>query len=130
MESIMRINNLVKTQVVNVKEIKAVDLVVNYQSYSLGDGEWSIEAKTTQDMSVWGPSIMQWTGNNGTRGYEADDLWAEVEKWEVDPHGGLEVIRPGYSYQQYQAPDGTYGSYSFFKKEVMNGRLHGCVVSF
>jgi len=124
----MRINNLVKTQIVNVKAIKAVDLVVSYQSFSLGGGEWSIEAKTSHD-SIWGPSIMEWVGSNGTR-EETDDLWAEVEEWEKDPQGGLKVIRPAYSYQEYKAPDGATGPISFFKKEVMRGRLHGCVVSF
>lgn len=126
----MRINGLIKTQIVNVKAIKAVDLVDSYQTYSLGGGEWSIEAKTSYDQSCWGPSVMEWVGSNGTRDERADDLWAKVEEWKKDPQGGLKVIRPAYSYQEYKAPDGKTGPFSFFKKEVIKGRLHGCVVSF
>lgn len=35
-----------------------------------------------------------------------------------------------YSYQEYKAPDGTKASYSFFKKEVFKGHLHGCLACF
>ena len=136
----MRIHNLVKTQIVNVPSVKVVDLVVNYQAYSLGGGEWSIEAKTSHDQSPWGASLKEWVGRNGTRTFvnddgwlenePADNLWREVEAWEKDPQGGLKVVKPAYSYQEYKAPDGKTGSLSFFRREIMKGRLHGCVVSF
>jgi hypothetical protein len=127
----MKIYGLIATKTINVKAVKAIDMVVSYQTYSLGGGEWSIEAKTTHDQSVWGPSIMEWVGSNGTRyDEEATDLWKEVEEWEKDPKGGLAVVKPAYSYQEYKAPDGVTGSFSFFKREMINGRLHGCLVSF
>lgn len=127
----MKIQGLIATQVIKVAAVKAVDLVVNYQTYSLGGGEWSIEAKTSHDQSVWGPSIMEWVGSNGTRdGEEPTDLWAEVREWEKDPQGGLAVIKSAYSYQEYEAPDGTRGSYSFFKREIGKGRLHGLLLRF
>lgn len=125
----MRINNLIKTQVVKVKEVRVIDLVVSYQTYPLGGGEWSIEAKTTSDQSVWGPSIKEWVGSNGTHS-EPDDLWQRVRDWENDPKGGLKIVKPAYSYQEYKAPDGKTGSYSFFVREIFNGRLHGLVASF
>ncbi len=127
----MRIEGLIATQVINVAAVRAIDLVVSYQTYALGGGEWSIEAKTTHDQSVWGPSIKEWVGSNGTRGGgEPTDLWAEVNEWEKDPQGGLAIVREAYSYQEYEAPDGIRGSYSFFKREINNGRLHGLLLSF
>jgi len=123
------IQGLTPGKKVHVPAVRAIDTVVSYQTYSVGGGEWSIEAKTSHDQSVWGPSIKEWVGSNGTQS-PADDLWAEVEDWEKDPKGGLKVVRKGYTYRSYIAPDGTEGSYSFFRKEVMNGRLHGCLVVF
>lgn len=126
----MKIQGLIATQVIKVAAVKAIDLVVSYQTYALGGGEWSIEAKTSHDQSVWGPSIMEWVGSNGTRDGESTDLWAEVREWEKDPQGGLAVIKSAYSYQEYEAPDGTRGSYSFFKREIDKGRLHGLLLRF
>jgi hypothetical protein len=126
----MNIQGLVATQVIKVNAVKAVDLVVSYQTYSVGGGQWSIEAKTTHDQSVWGPCIKEWVGSNGTRDEEATDLWAQVEEWEKDPQGGQQIVKPAYSYQEYEAPDGARGSYSFFKKEINSGRLHGLLVCF
>lgn len=114
---------------ISVPETRACDLVVSYQTYALGDGLWSIEAKTTSDQSCWGPSIMEWVGSNGTR-EEADDLWAEVSAWEKDPEGGLKVVKEAYSYNEYAAPDGTRGSYGFFQREIFAGRLHGLLAQF
>lgn len=31
---------------------------------------------------------------------------------------------------EYRAPDGSRGSYNYFKREIDKGRLHGLVVSF
>jgi len=127
----MKIRGLVVARIVEVAAVKAVDLVVSYQTYSLGGGDWSIEAKTSNDQSAWGPSIMEWVGSNGTRnGEEPTDLWAEVEEWEKDPQGGQVIVKPAYSYREYEAPDGVKGSYSFFKREINNGRLHGLLLCF
>lgn len=125
----MQIIGLKLTGKINVPALRKRDLVVSYQTYSIGDGEWSIEAKTSNDQSVWGPSIEEWVGSNGTR-EEADDLWEQVRQWQNDPDGGLMVIRPSYSYKEYVAPDGCSGPYSFFKKEIEKGRLHGLVACF
>lgn len=124
----MKIQGLIATQLIKVDAIRAIDLVVSYQTYSLGGGEWSIEAKTSYDQ--WGPSIKEWVGSNGTDGENPTDLWAEVREWEKDPQGGLAVIKPAYSYQEYEAPDGTKGSYQFFKREINHGRLHGLLLCF
>jgi hypothetical protein len=126
----MKIQGLIATQLIKVDEVRAIDLVVSYQTYSLGGGEWSIEAKTSYDQSIWGPSIKEWVGSNGTDGEDPTDLWAEVREWEKDPQGGLAIIKPAYSYQEYEAPDGTKGSYQFFKKEINHGRLHGLLLCF
>lgn len=126
----MKIQGLIATQTVNVKAVKAIDLVVSYQTYSLGGGEWSIEAKTSYDQSIWGPSIKEWVGSNGTReSEEPTDLWAEVREWEKDPQGGQAIIKPSYSYQEYEAPDGCRGSYKYFLREVQRGHLHGCLIT-
>ena len=127
----MRILNLNYVGMTHVDEVRQIDLVTNFQTYAIGDGLWSIEAKTTNDMSEWGPSCMEWTGSNGTRyDEESDDLWAQVEEWQNDPEGGLKVVKKGYDYKTYESPDGTRGSISFFKREAMNGHLHGCIVQF
>lgn len=129
MKTVINIQGLTPGKKVHVPAVKAIDLVVSYQQYSVGGGEWSIEAKTSYDQSVWGPCIKEWVGSNGTQG-PADDLWAEVEAWEKDPKGGLKVVKEAYTYRNYIAPDGTEGSYSFFRKEAMKGRLHGCLIVF
>lgn len=127
----MKIRGLIFSCVKHVAAVKAVDLVVSYQTYAVGGGDWSIEAKTTPDQSVWGPSIKEWVGSNGTRdGEEPTDLWAEVEAWEKDPKGGQAIVRPAFAYKEYEAPDGTVGSISYFKREINRGRLHGLTVCF
>ena len=123
----MKLVGLVKVGTVKVPALKVVDLVESYQTYALGDGLWSIEAKTTEDQSVWGPSIHEWVGSNGTREPE-DDLWAQVNEWVKDPNGGQMVIKKAYSYAEYQAPDGTKGSKSFFYREAKKGFLHGLLL--
>lgn len=114
-------------RVEEVPALRAIDTVVSYQTYSLGDGLWSIEAKTSYDQSCWGPSCMEWVGSNGTR-EEADDLWAEVEAWKFDPNGGLAIVRDAYKYRVYEAPDGCQGSYSFFVREAEAGRCHDLII--
>ena len=127
----MKIQGLDYVGMTHVDEVRAIDLVTGFQTYAVGDGQWSIEAKTSQDMSAYGPSCMEWVGSNGTRyDEEPDDLWAQVEEWQNDPEGGLKVVKEGYDYRTYEAPDGTRGSISYFKREAMRGHLHGCVVAF
>lgn len=46
----MKIIGLAATKVINVKAVRAVDLVVSYQTYALGDGEVAVEAKTSADL--------------------------------------------------------------------------------
>lgn len=60
---------------IEVPALRVIDTVVSYQTYGLGDGLWSIEAKTSYDQSCYGPSCKEWVGSNGTRDdEEADDL--------------------------------------------------------
>ena len=114
-----------------VPELRVIDTVVSCQTYGIGGGQWSIEAKTSYDQSCWGPSCMEWVGSNGTRyDEEADDLWSEVENWKKDPEGGLKVIREAYKYRLYESPDGYQQSYSWFMREAEEGRLHGLVAVF
>lgn len=97
--------------------IKNSDLVLSYRTYSLGDGLWSIEMMDENKRTV-----REFVGRNGTRpGEEADDLYAEMEEWKN---------KVNYSYTEYRAPDGSRGSYNYFKREIDKGRLHGLVVSF
>ena len=94
-------------------------LVDHYETYSIGDGQWSIEAKETPAQGVWSPCLKEWVGSNGTRyDEEPDDLWARVAEWEK------EVID---KYKVLVAPDGTRGKYSFFMKEARKGHLHGLI---
>lgn len=123
----MRLQGLVKANRVEVPALRNIDLVESYQTYSLGDGLWSIEAKTSSDQSVWGPCLKEWVGSNGTREPQ-DDLWEQVESWEKDPEGGLKVVREAYSYQEWEAPDGTIGSKSYFMREAKRGHLHGLLL--
>ena len=92
------------------KIIKNGDLVTSYKTYSLGDGLWSIEMMDENKRTV-----KEFVGRNGTRhGEEADDLYLKMEEWNME----------------YKAPDGSRGSYNYFKREIDKGRLHGLVVSF
>lgn len=123
----MKIKGLEFVERVNVPDKKYIDLVDRYESFSLGGGEWSIEAISN---SFKYGIIEEWVGLNGTQpGEECDDLWGEVYEWQEDPNGGLAIAEKGYSYNIYEAPDGTRGSYSFFRKEALKGRLHGCLVT-
>lgn len=127
MKATMRLQGLKKVGIIEVPAVKAVDLVESCQTYALGDGMWSIEAKTSADQSVWGPAIAEWVGSNGTREPE-DDLWAQVEEWAQDPNGGQMVVKEAYSYVEYEAPDGTKGSKAFFYREAKKGFLHGLLL--
>lgn len=99
------------------KIIKNGDLVTSYKTYSLGDGLWSIEMMDENKRTV-----KEFVGRNGTRpGEESDDLYAEMDVWKN---------RINHSYFEYRAPDGSRGSYNYFKREIEKGRLHGLVVSF
>lgn len=102
------------------------DLADHWESFSLGDGLWSIEVYSEPAMSEYDPPcIKEFCGTNGTRdGEECDDLWGELNEWLN------EVIKPAYSYKEYEAPDGTRGSFSHFQREVARGRLHGLIVCF
>lgn len=51
---------------------------------------------------------------------EADDLYASIFAWRN---------KINHSYMEYRAPDGSRGSYKYFYKEVLKGRLHGLIVS-
>lgn len=67
-------------------------------------------------------TVKEFVGRNGTRhGEEADDLYAEMDAWRN---------KTSYSYMEYKAPDGSRGSYNYFKREIDKGRLHSLVVSF
>lgn len=99
------------------KIIKNGDLVTSYKTYSLGDGLWSIEMMDENKRTV-----KEFVGRNGTRhGEEADDLYLKMEEWKN---------KINHSYMEYKAPDGSRGSYNYFKREIDKGRLHGLVVSF
>lgn len=90
-----RIWSAIKKQLVCVcapKPILNKDAVVSWQSYSVGDGQWSLEGKTSYGFSEWDQSCVEFVGSNGTRdGEEPDDLWARIGPWEKDPKGGLAV---------------------------------------
>lgn len=67
-------------------------------------------------------TVKEFVGRNGTRhGEEADDLYLKMEEWKN---------KINHSYMEYRAPDGSRGSYNYFKREIDKGRLHGLVVSF
>ena len=109
---------------INIEERVLLDEVANYETHSLGGGEWSIEAVDSN-----GQCIKEFVGSNGTDGiYEADNLWEQVLQWEKDPQGGQMVIQKAAKYRAYAAPDGFVGSRSFFMKEAMRGRLHGLLL--
>ena len=122
----MKIKNLIFIEKVNVPDKRYIDLVDDYKTYPLGGGEWSIEAVSNDfNRGV----IMEWVGLNGTQpGEECTDLWGEVYEWQEDPEGGLAIAEKGYSYNIYEAPDGTRGSYKYFMKEVRRGHLHGLLI--
>lgn len=104
------------------------DILGECSTHSVGDGEWTIEA-----YHVNGTFLKEFCGENGTRTYvgdddrlhnvEADDLLSELYKWAKST-----IYKEKYSYKNYQAPDGTTGSYSFFVREAGKGHLHGLVV--
>lgn len=107
-------------KIVGLEFVKTVtvlnkDLVDNRQAYSIGDGQWSLEA-TDEDGNV----LVEFWGLNGTRpGEEAEDLWALLEEWGE---------QTAYKYKQFRAPDGDLGPLKHFWHEARRGRLHGCIV--
>ncbi len=116
----MNIQGLHFVGIAKVKAMTNGDLVSDFKVFALGGGEWSIEA-----VDADGSLLKEFVGLNGTRNEEeATDLWAEAAEW------SKQEARPAYSYKEFKAPDGTLGSISFFRNEVLRGRLHGCVVSF
>lgn len=114
----MRILGLVKDTIVRVPVKYNGDLVSKTATHAVGGGEWSIEVYDNNDTF-----LKEFVGSNGTRDEEATDLWAEYDAW------AKEIANKAYNYQSYKAPDGTTGSYKYFVKEVMHGRLHGCIVA-
>lgn len=113
----MRILNIIE-KVVVVPTVYNYELVANYNVDSIGDGKWSIEAVGRN-----GNIIKVWIGSNGTR-RPADDLWAQVEAWSG------KIAKPKYKAKIVVAPDGYRGSYKALEREVLRGRLHGCLISF
>lgn len=113
----MRILNIVE-KVVVVPTVYNYELVSNYNVDSIGDGKWSIEAV---DRS--GNIIKVWIGSNGTR-RPADDLWAQVEAW------SSKIAKPEYKTKIVITPDGYRWSYKALEREVLKGRLHGCLICF
>ena len=110
----MRILGLKKIGVITVCN---GDYVANTKTFSLGDGEWSLEALDRN-----GHCLKEFVGNNGTKeGYEYDDLYSLYESWARMVH---------HKYMVFSAPDGTQSSISWFRKEIKKGRLHGLIVSF
>ena len=97
------------------KVVKNSDIAVSYSTHSVGDGLWTIEVEDKH-----GACIKEFVGENGTR-YPKTDLYAEMRKWWDN---GIFC-----TYVEYEAPDGSKGSYSHFKREIDRGRLHGLVVS-
>lgn len=126
----MRLQGLKYVGLVKVPRTYIKDILGKCSIHSVGDGEWTIEA-----YHVNGTLLKEFCGENGTRTYvgdddclhnvEADDLWSELDKWAEST-----IYKDEYSYKDYQAPDGTTGSYSFFVREVGKGHLHGLVVIF
>ena len=83
------------------------------QTYAYGDGLWGIEVPFLG-------GIKEFCGPNGTRDNEKPaDLWHQYRDW-CD-----EVLE---THRVYQAPDGTKGSMSFFRREAKRGNLHGCLI--
>ena len=126
MSMAFKVKGLQFVRIVEVPETTNAHRANHWKSFSLGDGLWSIEVYSEPARSEYDPPcIKEFCGTNGTRdGEECADLWAELNEW---LH---EVIKPAYSYKEYEAPDGTRGSYSYFQREVAAGRLHGLLVCF
>ena len=113
----MRILNLVE-EVVIVPVLYNYEKVIRYDTYSIGDGLWCIEAIGKNESLV-----KTWIGSNGTR-RPADNLWDEVEAW------GSKVAVPEHKKRIVVAPDGYTTTYKAFEREALRGNLHGCVVCF
>lgn len=84
-------------------------------THSVGGGEWSLEVPFLG-------GIKEFVGSNGTRGYEADDLWGKFNEWCAQPLG-----KP---VNYWKAPDGTVQTKSAFYRDAKCGNLHGLVISF
>lgn len=115
----MKIEGLIYVGRVNVPEKTNGQKAANYGTFAVGDGEWSIEARDAD-----GNLLAEFVGLNGTNGEEPTDLWAQVNEW------AKQVATPAYSYKEFEAPDGTRGSITFFRSEAERGRLHGCLACF
>lgn len=113
----MKILNLVE-EVVIVPTLYNYEKVVRYDTYSIGDGLWCIEAIGKNESLV-----KTWIGSNGTR-RPADNLWNDVEAW------GSKVAIPEHKKRIVVAPDGYAATYKALEHEVLRGRLHGCVITF
>lgn len=110
----MKILGLEKVRVITVCN---GDYVATTETFSLGDGQWSLEALDRE-----GHCLKEFVGNNGQRkGDEPDDLYSLYESWAKGVH---------HKYSVFRAPDGIEASLSWFRKEIMKGKLHGLVVSF
>lgn len=113
----MRILNLVE-EVVIVPALYNYEKVVRYDTYSIGDGLWCVEAIGKNESLV-----KTWIGSNGTR-RPADNLWDDVDAW------AAKVAVPEHKKRVFVTPDGYKGSYKSLEREVLRGNLHGCVVCF
>lgn len=126
----MKLQGLKYVGLVKVPHTYIKDILGECSTHSVGDGQWTIEARHKN-----GELLKEFIGENGTETYigdddclhnvEADDLWSELDKWAEST-----IYKEKYSYKNYQAPDGTTGSYSFFVREVSKGHLHGLVATF
>ena len=109
-------------KIIGLEQVKVItvyngDYVATTETFSIGDGQWSLEALNRD-----GHCLKEFVGNNGTReGDECDDLYSLYESWARDVHHQYRVLR---------APDGMQASLSWFRREINKGRLHGLIVSF
>lgn len=116
-------------QAEKVREAQPVtkaEMVKSSSIHSLGGGKWSIELHAGH--SDWSECLVEFVGSNGQCfGEEADDLWAEVSKWEKDPEGGLAIHH--WEASVWRCPDGAELTLHQWFRAVDEGRLHGVQLS-
>ena len=121
----MKLIGFVASRKVVVAPVTISAAVCQYKTFACGGGEWSLELWDKEDSC-----IQEFVGNNGTKNVwnpsgESDDLWEEASEW-LQLHGE-EIYKEGYSFREYEAPDGFWRSYSWFLKEARKGNLHGLI---